>query len=80
MHVPGPAIIFHRLCVAGESTIRPDVPSDDEDDTDEDDTDEDDTDDEPEEKPDPAPSPRKKVKKIVGLVSQFVIMYISARK
>ena len=53
----GPAIIFHRLCIAGESEIRPAVVSDDEE--------------EEEEEERPRPPPGKIAQKIVGLVSDL---------
>ena len=78
----GPAIIFHRLCVAGESKIRPEVPSDDEDEEGEEEEEEKEkksteNGQESEATPTASETPdtslaRKTVKKIVGLVSNIM--------
>ena len=74
----GPAIIFHRLCVAGESDIRPDVPSDDEEEEEEEEE-------EGQANPEPQPStqeqapPKKKVQKIVGLVGHSFFSFFPPR-
>ena len=57
LFLTGPAIIFNRLCVAGESQIRPAVESDD---------------DEEEDKQQQRP-PGKIAQKIVGLVSVLIV-------
>ena len=77
----GPAIIFHRLCVAGESKIRPEVPSDDEEEGEEEEAEEQEdgqhseTADNSQTEDETRDSARKTVQRIVGLVSHLIFVF-----